>query len=163
MHFSTTTLLSAIALATASFSHAATLAATKRQGVVPTHGLTVQPVAGSAITPGDPFAFRYENANACESGYSPMAVYLSASAPMDADVRGGELVDGSFEYKFGDFLIANFGLPSMGTPPPATLTAPSLNVAEGAALYLSVVETYRDCPGGVQLEYGLETTTVVYA
>ncbi|OSD05389.1 hypothetical protein PYCCODRAFT_1465295 [Trametes coccinea BRFM310] len=154
--------LSAIALAAASCSQAASLAVAKRQGVVPAHGLTVQPADGSTVTPGAAFPFEYENENYCESGYSPISVYLSTSPPTDADVSGGELVDGSFVYKFGDYLIANFGLPPMETPPPPTLTAPTLDVADDATLYLSVVETYRDCPGGVALEYGLETTTVLY-
>lgn len=35
----------------------------------------------------------------------------------------------------------------METPPPATLTAPTLDgVADGTTLYFSVVELYRDCP-----------------
>ncbi|KAI9062760.1 hypothetical protein FKP32DRAFT_1573857 [Trametes sanguinea] len=161
MRFSTA-FLPAIALSVATSTHAASLAVTKRQGVVPAHGLTVQPADGSTITAGASFPFEYRNDDYCESGYSPISVYLSTSPPTDADVSGGELVDGSFVYKFGDYLIANFGLPPMETPPPPTLTAPTLDVAEGATLYLSVVETYRDCPGGVQLEYGLETTTVQY-
>ncbi|KAI0358909.1 hypothetical protein OH77DRAFT_1395991 [Trametes cingulata] len=155
--------LSTLALS-ASLTHAATLAATKRQIVVSEHGTTVDPVSGSTITPGASFPFSYENRNFCESGYSPISVYLSTTQPTTADVtNSGELADGSFVFKFGDFLIANFGLPPMETPPPPTLTAPTLDVTDGSTLYLSVVETYRDCPGHVPLEFGLETTTVVYA
>ncbi|KAI8983329.1 hypothetical protein BD414DRAFT_578914, partial [Trametes punicea] len=87
----------------------------------------------------------------------------STSPPTTADVTtGGELVNGSFIYKFGDYLIANFGLPPMETPPPSTLTAPTVDVPDGVTLYFSVIETYMDCPGGIHLEYGLETTSVVY-
>ncbi|KAH9850635.1 hypothetical protein C2E23DRAFT_834770 [Lenzites betulinus] len=164
MRFSTSSLLSALALSSASFTQAASLTAFKRQIVVPSHGTTVSPAAGSTITPGSSFPFSYRNEDFCESGYSPISVYLSTSAPTSADVTSaGELADGSFVFKFGDYLIANFGLPVMGTPPPSTLPAPSLAVEDGTTLFLSVVETYRDCPGGVALEFGLETTTVVYA
>ncbi len=35
----------------------------------------------------------------------------------------------------------------MGTPPPATLTLPTLDdIEDGTTLYFSVIETYRDCP-----------------
>ncbi|KAL1952348.1 hypothetical protein VTO73DRAFT_1497 [Trametes versicolor] len=163
MRFSTSTFLSALALSAASFTQAASLV--KRQIVIPTHGTTVAPADGSTITPGTSFPFNYEHANACESGYSPISVYLSTSPPTSSDVtNAGELADGSFVFHFGDYLIPNFGLPPMETPPPATLTAPTLDgVADGTTLYFSVVELYRDCPGHVPLEFGLETTTVNYA
>ncbi len=67
-------------------------------------------------------------------------------------------------------------------PPPATLTAPTLSgIADGTELFFTVVETFRDCPvrplplhmfqlidrfsrqPDGHIEYGLETTTVVYA
>ncbi|KAI1789181.1 hypothetical protein LXA43DRAFT_893331 [Ganoderma leucocontextum] len=142
---------------------AATLA--PRQIVVSAHGTTVEPASGSTLTPGSAFSFSYTNEDYCHSGYSPISVYLSTSAPTSADVTtSGGLVSGSFAYHFGDYLIANFGLPTMGTPPPSTLTLPTLNgTVDGNTLYFSVVETYNDCPGGVPFEYGLETTTVVYA
>ncbi|KAI0638935.1 hypothetical protein C8Q77DRAFT_1213661 [Trametes polyzona] len=162
MRFSTSTFLAALAVLAPLTS--AVSVPTKRQIVVPAHGTTVNPAEGSTITPGASFAFKYENIDFCESGYSPISVYLSTSPPTAADVTsGGELSEGSFVYRFGDFLIANFGLPPMGTPPPPTLTAPTLDgVADGTTLYFSVVETYRDCPGGIELEFGLETTTVTY-
>ncbi|KAI0367483.1 hypothetical protein BV20DRAFT_1089453 [Pilatotrama ljubarskyi] len=155
--------LSALALS-ASFTYAASLTATKRQIVASEHGTTVEPADGSTITPGVSFAFSYENRNFCESGYSPISVYLSTSPPTTADVTtGGELVDGSFVFKFGDLLIANFGGAPAHEPPPPTLIAPPLVVTDGATtLYFSVVETYRDCPDHVPLEFGLETTTVIY-
>ncbi|KAI0825261.1 hypothetical protein BC628DRAFT_1374272 [Trametes gibbosa] len=165
MWFSTSTISSVLVLSGATFAQAASLASIKRQIVVPAHGVTASPADGSTITAETSFPFAYHNVDFCESGYSPISVYLSTSPPTSADVTsGGELADGSFVFKFGDYLIANFGLPVMGTPPPSTLTAPTLGgVTEGTTLYLSVVETYRDCPGGVSLEFGLETTTVVYS
>ncbi|KAI0662370.1 hypothetical protein C8Q70DRAFT_957870 [Cubamyces menziesii] len=165
MRFLSIASISTLVLSAASFTHAASLTAAKRQIVVPAHGTTTEPTGGSVIAAGDAFPFKYENVDYCESGYSPISVFLSTTAPTDADVtNSGELADGSYVYKFGDFLIANFGLPGMGTPPPPTLTMPPLDgVSDGSTLYLSVVETYRDCPGGIQFEYGLETTTVVYA
>lgn len=39
------------------------------------------------------------------------------------------------------------GLPTKGTPPPSTLTAPTFSgTSSGETLYFSVVETYKDCP-----------------
>ena len=80
----------------------------KRQ-VIPSHGTTVAPADGAVLQPGDAFAFNYENSNTCESGYSPISVYLSESAPTDADIVNGSLTTGSFIFKFGNWLIPNFG------------------------------------------------------
>ena len=85
---------------------------TKRQGVIVTvPGTTVAPSDGSEISPESSFTFSYERRNYCESGYSPISVYLSTSQPTNADVTGdGELADGSFVFKFGDYLYPNFGM-----------------------------------------------------
>lgn len=108
MRFFTSTFLSALALSATSFTQAASLA--KRQIVIPTHGTTVAPANGSTITPRTSFPFNYEHANACESGYSPISVYLSTSPPTSSDVtNAGELANGSFVFHFGDYLIPNFG------------------------------------------------------
>ncbi|PIL30851.1 hypothetical protein GSI_07019 [Ganoderma sinense ZZ0214-1] len=162
MHF---TFAAASALALSFLSTGVTAAVAPRQIVESQHGTTVQPASGSTLTPGAAFSFSYTNENLCHSGYTPISVYLSTSAPTSSDVTtSGGLADGSFVYHFGDYLIANFGLPTKETPPPSTLTFPTVNsAADGQTLYFSVVETYRDCPGGIPLEYGLETTTVVYA
>ncbi|EJF58487.1 hypothetical protein DICSQDRAFT_110246 [Dichomitus squalens LYAD-421 SS1] len=153
------------ALAVFALSVGATAASLKPRQIVDTaHGVTVQPSDGSVIVPGTAFPFDYENRNYCESGYSPISVYMSATAPTSANVTNdGTLADGSFVFHFGDFLIANFGLPPMETPPPSTLTPPTLSgIVDGMTLFFSVVETYRDCPGNIPLEFGLETTTVIY-
>ncbi|KAH9927437.1 uncharacterized protein BXZ73DRAFT_90716 [Epithele typhae] len=129
-------------------------------------GTTVEPTNGETIDPDTSFPFDYENANICHSGYSHISVYLSDSAPTSADISGGELVAGSFIFKFGDWLIPNFGLPAMTNPPPppSSLQMPELDsVADGTTLFFSVVETFGGCPPDGHTEYGLETTTVVYA
>ncbi|KAI0757451.1 hypothetical protein C8Q80DRAFT_101692 [Daedaleopsis nitida] len=160
MRFISSFALSVVAL---TLSTSAANVPEKRQNVVPTHGTTIAPTDGTTVSPGTTFPFTYNRVNYCESGYTPISVYLSSTAPANAAVTNGELANGSYVYKFGDYLFANFGLPQMGTPPPSTLDMPSLDgVAEGTTLYLSVIETYRDCPGHVALEYGLETTTVIY-
>ena len=100
--------LSTLTLSALSLASAANVPGERQ--VISAHGSTVAPPNGSAIAPGATFAFNYENSNTCEAGYSPISVYLSTSAPTDGDVTtGGELVDGSFIFKFGDFLIPNFG------------------------------------------------------
>ncbi|RDX43946.1 hypothetical protein OH76DRAFT_1487495 [Lentinus brumalis] len=164
MQILSSVLLTALALASA--AHGA-IPLGKRQQVVSAHGTTTAPANGSTIVPGSTFPFHYSDSNFCESGYSLISVYLSTSAPTAADVTtSGGLVDGSFSFDFGNFLIPNFGLPPMTTPPPppATLTAPTLSgIADGTELFFTVVETFRDCPPDGHIEYGLETTTVVYA
>lgn len=136
----------------------------KRQ-VVSAHGTTVEPASDSSIAPGTSFPFSYEQANYCEAGYSPISVYLCSSPPTAVDVTtSGELTNGSFLFKFGDYLIPNFGmprlrvffsvdscvhmsgLPQMNTPPPATLTMPDVDEADGTTLYFAVVETFEYCP-----------------
>ncbi|KAI0762536.1 hypothetical protein C8Q74DRAFT_1220476 [Fomes fomentarius] len=152
------------ALGLALAAAAATVPA-KRQVILAPSGTTVAPPDGSTIAPGSSFPFEYRPTNYCHSGYSPISVYLSTAAPTSADITGGgALAEGSFVFKFGDYLYANFGLPQMGSPPPATLTLPTFDgIEDGTTLYFSVIETYRDCPGHVALEFGLETTTLVSA
>ncbi|KAI0666213.1 hypothetical protein C8Q78DRAFT_984575 [Trametes maxima] len=152
----TTALLSALALSAATSTQGASHNAVKRQIVVPSHGTTVNPADGSTITPGASFPFTYQDRNFCESGYSLIWLYLSVEPPTSANVTtGGQLADGSFVFTFGDFLIPNFGLPAMQNPPPppSTLTAPTLDIADDTTLYFSVVETYRDCPVRCQSYY----------
>ncbi|KAM5534369.1 hypothetical protein V8D89_011962 [Ganoderma adspersum] len=159
------TFAAASALALSFLSTGVAAAVAPRQIVESQHGTTVKPASGTTVAHGSAFAFSYTNQNLCHSGYTPISVYLSTSAPTSSDVTtSGGLANGSYVYHFGDYLIANFGLSTKGTPPPSTLTMPTVSgAASGKTLYFSVVETYRDCPGGIPLEYGLETTTVVYA
>ncbi|KAI0326375.1 hypothetical protein GY45DRAFT_1285588 [Cubamyces sp. BRFM 1775] len=136
----------------------------KRQIVVPTHGFTAEPANDSIIQGDADFDFLYYNSNYCHSGYSQISVYLSTSVPTNDDVTNeGGLADGSYVVDFGTYLIANFGLPPMQPTPPPTLVMPTLgDVASGTTLFFSVVETYNVCPGHIEFEYGLETTTIVY-
>ncbi|KAI8972394.1 hypothetical protein BD414DRAFT_531603 [Trametes punicea] len=125
----------------------------KRQMIVPSHGFTAAPANGTTIEHGTSFDFSYDNANYRHSG---------TARSRDVTNDGG-LVEGSYVVAFGDYLIANFGLPPMQPTPPPTLTMPTLDaIASGSTLYFSVVETYNVCPGHIAFEYGLEVTTVVY-
>ncbi len=82
----------------------------KRQVILAPSGTTVAPSDGSTIATGSEFPFEYQPTNYCHSGYSPISVYLSTAAPTSADITGGgELAEGSFVFKFGDYLYANFG------------------------------------------------------
>ena len=170
------TFAAASALALSFLSTGVAAAVAPRQIVESQHGTTVKPAGGATLTHGSTFAFSYTNQNLCHSGYTPISVYLSTSAPTSSDVTtSGGLASGSYVYHFGDYLIANFGqyftppvptilsqlltcpitgLSTKGTPPPSTLTMPTVSGAtSGKTLYFSVVETYRDCPVRVLLAF----------
>ena len=100
----------AAAVATSFLSTASMAAVTPRQIVESQHGTTVSPASGSTIAAGAAFSFSYTNENLCHSGYTPISVYLSTSAPTSSDVNSsGGLADGSYVSHFGDYLMANFG------------------------------------------------------
>ncbi|RPD77059.1 hypothetical protein L226DRAFT_358749 [Lentinus tigrinus ALCF2SS1-7] len=127
---------------------------------------TPEPANGSTIIPGSSFPFSYQPADSCHGCFSPISVYLSASPPTAADITSsGELADGTFVAFFGDFDIPNCGFPLPGgnpPPPPSELSTPTLDVADGTALYFSVVETFLQCPPIGQTEFGLYTIAVIY-
>ena len=103
--------LSSFAIPVLAFALSATAVsvAEKRQ-VVPDHGTTLEPTDGSTIAPGTNFPFSYQRRNACNTGYSPITVYLSTAAPASSDVTpDGHLASGSFILHWGDYLYANFG------------------------------------------------------
>lgn len=103
----------AVALAlSALVSQAAALPTTlvQRQFVVSAHGTIDAPAQDAAIAPGDAFDFDFESVNYCESGYEPITVYLFEDEPDVSQMNA----DGSFNetlylYKFGQWLIPNFG------------------------------------------------------
>ncbi|EPT00807.1 hypothetical protein FOMPIDRAFT_1121907 [Fomitopsis schrenkii] len=164
----------AVALAlSALVSQAAALPTTlvQRQFVVSAHGTIDAPAQDAAIAPGDAFDFDFESVNYCESGYEPITVYLFEDEPDVSQMNA----DGSFNetlylYKFGQWLIPNFGLPAQQDPPPppSNLTMPNLAQTTNARtysdvqFYLTVVETYLDCPGDIAEEFGLTSTSIVY-
>lgn len=149
-----------------------------RQNQSPETGSLVSPTSGTEIAPGASFAFEYGANDWCHQGYSNFVVYLTPGpdAPTYADVTStagntqnseGELEEGTYLYNFGRFLVANFGLPSMGTPPPSTLTMPNLLMLNGtsysdATFYITVVESFSDCPPNIPLEIGLTSNQVIY-
>jgi len=144
----------------------------QRQDVVPTHGDIDAPAQSASIAPGATFDFDFESVNYCESGYEPITVYLFANEPDVSDMNtDGSFPESAYLYEFGQWLIPNFGLPPQQDPPPppSNLTMPDFSQAStnaatysDATFYLSVVETYLDCPGDVAKEFGITTTSIVY-
>ncbi|KAJ7024058.1 hypothetical protein C8F04DRAFT_1303384, partial [Mycena alexandri] len=113
-----------------------------------------EPVTGTSITTGTSIAFSYADLNECHEGYTPITVWLSASAPTSLD-SSGNLPAGTFIEEFGSYLIANFGefpaigLPHFPRPPPTSLVIPDISsYSAGTDLYLTVVETNQagTCP-----------------
>ncbi|CAK5268672.1 unnamed protein product [Mycena citricolor] len=131
------------------------------------HGVINAPTAGTVVAAGSSFPFSYQDSNWCQSGYSPISVWLTDSAPTTASINA---TDGSLlssKHYYGRFLIANFGLPSIGNPPPpASLTLPALPASQlpGSSLYVVVVETGNGCPpGNVPAQYAVTSKLVVFA
>ncbi|KAI0932786.1 hypothetical protein AcW2_001316 [Taiwanofungus camphoratus] len=145
---------------------------TKRQIIISAHGIIDAPSANTTIAPGATFAFEYSVANACESGYSPLTVWLLQQPPSDDDLTSdGVFAEGTYLYEFGKYLVPNFGLPAMSDPPPppSNLSMPDFSSPEegslvfsNATFYFTVVETYRDCPPDIPLEYGMTSNPIVY-
>ncbi|KAJ7102726.1 hypothetical protein C8R44DRAFT_945474 [Mycena epipterygia] len=101
----------------------------------------VEPTASTSITSGESIPFNYVDSNWCHAGYSPITIWLSASAPTGVNSTGG-LPEGTYIEYFGEFLIANFGLTPMQPVPPTSLTIPDISShPAGSTLFLSVVET----------------------
>ncbi|KAF5353113.1 hypothetical protein D9758_008782 [Tetrapyrgos nigripes] len=132
------------------------------------HGTLVEPTGLTTVLSGVDFSFDYLNSNWCHDGYSPISVWLTDYQPTGTDVNAtsGTFDEGKFTYFFGNFLIPNFGIPVLpgSTPPPPTLTMPDLSgqFSAGGTLFLSVIETARDCPpGNVPPQYGLTEAALV--
>ncbi|TFY68169.1 hypothetical protein EVJ58_g1173 [Rhodofomes roseus] len=144
----------------------------KRQDVVSVHGTINEPAESAAIAPGATFDFDFESVNYCESGYEPITVYLFENEPDVSDMNAdGSFPESAYLYEFGEWLIPNFGLPAQQDPPPppSNLTMPDFSQAStnaatysDATFYLTVVETYLDCPGDVAKEFGVTTNSIVY-
>ncbi|KAJ8077767.1 hypothetical protein AAF712_009029 [Marasmius tenuissimus] len=129
------------------------------------HGTISAPSSGSLVSSGSQFDFHYIQSDWCHDGYSPFTVWLTNYAPSTANVNStGGFSEGDYTHFFGQFLAANFGLPPMSPVPPASLTLPAMkDIAQGAQLYVSVIETARDCPpGGVPPQYALTTVPVTF-
>ncbi|KAH9927328.1 uncharacterized protein B0H18DRAFT_1118588 [Fomitopsis serialis] len=139
----------------------------QRQEVVPTHGTINAPAESAAIAPGATFDFDFASVNYCESGYEPITVYLFENEPDVSDLNtDGSFPESDYLYEFGQWLIPTSVRPP---PPPSNLTMPDFSQAStnaatysDATFYLTVVETYLDCPGDIAKEFGITTTSIVY-
>ncbi|KAI0085703.1 hypothetical protein BDY19DRAFT_435433 [Irpex rosettiformis] len=131
------------------------------------------PIMGAISTPaaltdisGEPFPFSYAASNWCEQGYNNFTVFTSqgAAAPTVADLDDDGIFSGALT-SWGIFTLANFGLPPLGTPPPSTLTTPALALGDTTPvqLWLSVVQTFLNCPGNIVQEFGIVSIPVVYS
>ncbi|KZT06494.1 uncharacterized protein LAESUDRAFT_759322 [Laetiporus sulphureus 93-53] len=144
----------------------------KRQIINEYAGSIVAPANYTGIAPGAAFDFDYDSVNVCESGYEPITVWLLEQAPsVDAMASDGTFEDGTYLYRFGEWLIPNFGLPAQQDPPPPpdNLTMPDFSSAAlgsyiftNATFYLTIVETYENCPGYIPYEYGVTANVIVY-
>ncbi|OCH92350.1 hypothetical protein OBBRIDRAFT_833477 [Obba rivulosa] len=127
-------------------------------------GTLTEPADGTTISSGATYDFEYHNGNGCESGYSPITVWILDTAPVFADLNTtGEFSPGNYLFSYGEYLIPNFGLPPMSspTPPPATLELPELGIPSGD-VFIAVVESLLDCPPDIPIEYGLTYNTISY-
>ncbi|KAI0638873.1 hypothetical protein C8Q77DRAFT_13347 [Trametes polyzona] len=149
----------------AAIAHAVALPKRQPSTVTPSPftGAIVTPVENQLMSFGADFPFEYDISDWCEPGYAPFTVYLTAGdAPpvFDNVTVSGGLADGAFAFEFGQFVVARFGLPQQGVPPPTTLTMPTLDkltldVNSETKFFLAVVEAFSGCPGHITMEYGL--------
>ncbi|KZT70308.1 hypothetical protein DAEQUDRAFT_737516 [Daedalea quercina L-15889] len=170
MQFIATALLALTALVGQATAMPARLV--RRQDVVSVHGTIDAPAEAAAIAPGATFDFEFDSVNYCESGYEPIVVYLFANEPDVSDMNtDGSFPESAYLYEFGEWLIPNFGLSPQQSPPPppSNLTMPDFSQAStnpttysDATFYITVVETYLDCPGDVAKEFGVTTSSIVY-
>lgn len=143
----------------------------RRQDVVAAHGSISLPGTYDAIAPGATFNFGFDSVNYCESGYEPVTIWLLETPPTVEDMTtNGTFATGTYLFEFGEWLVPNFGLPEQDPPPPpSSLAMPDFSTQEygslffsNATFYLTVVETYLDCPGNVPKEYGITSTPIIY-
>lgn len=88
----------------------------QRRQVVPIDGIA-QPTAGSTISGGSSFTFEYNVVNFCETGYSPLGIYLlpGPNPPTSSSLNStGGISAGGYLAFLGSYLDANFGtLPAL--------------------------------------------------
>ncbi|KAI0369894.1 hypothetical protein BV20DRAFT_945109 [Pilatotrama ljubarskyi] len=137
----------------------------------PFSGAINTPTANQVIPFGAEFAFDYAISDWCEPGYAPFNVYLTvgADAPVfDNVTASGTLVEGAYAFDFGEFVVARFGLPQQGVPPPPSLVMPTVDelittVIPDSKFYLAVVEAFEGCPGHLAVEYSLTSVPLSVA
>ncbi|KAJ7450042.1 hypothetical protein B0H11DRAFT_2078207 [Mycena galericulata] len=130
-------------------------APTKRAGTI------TEPASGASISTGASIPFNYDDLNWCHEGYTPITIWLTASEPTGLNATGG--LEGSYIDYYGQYFIANFGLPTLQPVPPTSLTIPDISsFTAGSTLFLSVVEEAQPdtCPGGVSQPAQYEFTSV---
>lgn len=106
MSFTSTLFALALTLATASCASASVL---PRQ--VTSHKGTINaPSLGTTVSSNSTFPFSYADANWCEDGYSPVAIWLTDYEPTTSNLNAtGQFPEGSFTHNFGLFTNPNFG------------------------------------------------------
>lgn len=99
----------------------------------------------------------------CYPGYTPIDVYMLDSQPTVSSLNSTYGID-DYLYFFGSYLIRNVdGLPSMGTPPPSSLTMPDLGATySGQPVYLVTVATVSSCVPNGYTKYGINYLEYVY-
>ncbi|KAI0782181.1 hypothetical protein C8Q75DRAFT_737699 [Abortiporus biennis] len=157
-----------LTFAIAFFYHATTTYSTPIQS--PVTGTVSAPTPGEDIAPGSTFSFHWQENTWCNSGYSSFTAYLypgdNSAAPGINDVSDSGVLENAL-FNFGTYVVANFGLPRMGTPPPSALAMPDLSAVNGesftnANFFITLVENYFGCPPDISVEYGLISIPIVY-
>ncbi|GJE89190.1 hypothetical protein PsYK624_052850 [Phanerochaete sordida] len=123
----------------------------------PIMGSIAAPTSDVIVSPGSSIPFKFNVVNWCEEGYNNFKVFLTETEPTIDDVDSEGNISTAL-VSFGEFTIANFGLPASGTPPPSSLIVP-VSAASGPA-FLTVVEPFSSCPGGVTGEIGLTSVPI---
>lgn len=150
------------------FASQAVASPLEKRVTVQSYSTITSPVDGTPMAAGETFPFNFALSNWCETGYSPFSVYVLDSKPTASSLNATQGFT-SYLYFFGTYLVDNFprawlatcsllliltvcfhaseGLPQMGTPPPTSLTMPTLGAEySGQEVFLAVVQTERDCP-----------------
>ncbi|KAJ3535620.1 hypothetical protein NM688_g6951 [Phlebia brevispora] len=133
----------------------------------PIMGVINTPTASSTIAANESFDFDYAVTNWCEEGYNHFKVFMTSgsAAPTVDDVDTTGDVESAL-YSFGEYVVANFGLPAPTNPPPSSLTAPVVSadaISEGASTFLTVVQIFSGCPGSVAQEVGVTSVPFEYS
>ncbi|GJE98038.1 hypothetical protein PsYK624_142600 [Phanerochaete sordida] len=164
MRFTQTLYFVAAALASPSLASAA-----KRQSpsdpVIMTTPAIVSPTAGTVMAAevSTTFTIGVPEYSHCHPGYTPVDVYLLAAEPTASSINSTYQFADYLHY-FGSYVVTNIqGLPPMGTPPPTSLTMPSLGAEyEGQSVYLAIMQAIFDCPPNGYTEYAYDSKQMVY-
>ncbi|THG96541.1 hypothetical protein EW026_g5309 [Hermanssonia centrifuga] len=117
----------------------------------PIMGTINAPTASSALVAENPFPFSYSVSNWCEEGYNSFSVFLTqgTSEPTfdDLDASGNPT---TAVFSFGQFTVANFVVSTIS------------EASDDSSSFLTVVQNFRGCPGGVVQELGVASIPFVY-